>query len=119
MAHPLLHHEQTHAIVHQFYALCMSEGVKLEMKEISCLIAKLIFFNERVQCSGDVFGIQGIAVQEALTTVVTCLALECWKEPPLGVFFRGVLLLHPCNLGENDGCDICSSWYFASTYVGC
>jgi hypothetical protein len=47
----LLHHEQTHPIVHQFYALCMPEGVKLEMKEISCLIAKLILFDERVQCS--------------------------------------------------------------------
>src|SRR5260221_12563286 len=80
----------------------MSEGVKFEMEEISCLIVKLVLFDERVQRSGDVFGIQGVAEQEALT-VVTVFVLECWKEPPLGVFFRSVLLLHPCNLCENDG----------------
>src|SRR6266436_4370178 len=116
MSHPLLHHKQRHAVVHQFHPLGMSECMKLKMNEISCLIAQLILFNQTVQRSGDVFGIQGIPMQEALT-VVTIFVLECWKEPALGIFFKSVVLLYPFNLGKNDSCYLFGNRDFVTKHV--
>src|SRR5260221_3492084 len=62
MGHPLLHHEQTHTIVHQFYPLCMSESMESEVKEFSFLISNVILCCKSIRHLATDFCIQRLSV---------------------------------------------------------
>src|SRR5437763_7977017 len=90
MSHPLLYHEQAHAIVHQFYALCMPEGVEFEMKDFPFLICNLIPCRKPIKCLADASCIRRIAHQKSLAVRNM---FRCWEKPSLGIFFGSVVLL--------------------------
>src|SRR5258708_17517558 len=67
MSHPLLDHDQTHAIVQQFHAFGMPESVEAKMKDLSLFVLDLILFCQVIESHAHSSLSQRLPSRKALT----------------------------------------------------